>query len=297
MRRSRTDQTGRPQRPRGIDPTLARAGSVLVWVAAGLGFALLRRLADSDPLALTALSLAIFTPALAISLGLLVASATWSLSHETRELKGSVDALRRFLQEQDPALPPIPDMRSAGAPAADTPDALQPDTAVTASRTPAVPQASLAMTLRALHFPAHPQDAAGFAAMRHAFDNPHLAPLMRAAQDVLNRLAQEGIYMDDLHLDPIAPDTWRAVARGAGASSLARLPAIQDRSCLALTRAKLRDDPEFHDAADLFMRECAHVLASIVPLCEDATLTALTDTRSARAFVLLGDAAGVFPQP
>ena len=71
-----------------------------------------------------------------------------------------------------------------------------------------------ATLIRALHFPEDAQDTEGFAALRRALGDARIAPLIKAAQDVLTRLAQEGIYMDDLRPDRARPEFWRAFAQG-----------------------------------------------------------------------------------
>ncbi|WP_146132816.1 hypothetical protein [Hasllibacter halocynthiae] len=41
-----------------------------------------------------------------------------------------------------------------------------------------------------------------------------MAKLVRAAQDVLTLLAQDGIYIDDIPAEPAPPEPWRAFAAG-----------------------------------------------------------------------------------
>ena len=68
---------------------------------------------------------------------------------------------------------------------------------------------SLADFIRALQFPESPDDRAGFRALRLALEDRNVAKLIRAAQDVLTLLSQEGIYMDDLKPDRARPEVWR----------------------------------------------------------------------------------------
>jgi hypothetical protein len=56
----------------------------------------------------------------------------------------------------------------------------------------------------------------------------------------------------------------------------------------------MRSDPEFRAAAHLFLREFDKVLSAFEPTADDAQIAALSDTRSARAFMLLGRVNGVF---
>ena len=66
----------------------------------------------------------------------------------------------------------------------------------------------------ALHFPNNDQDKEGFRALRAALEDPATRPLIRAAQDVLTLLSQDGIFMDDLNPDRARPEIWRKFAKG-----------------------------------------------------------------------------------
>ena len=85
--------------------------------------------------------------------------------------------------------------------------------------------------IRAIQFPESAEDAAGFAALRRALSDRAAAKLIRASQDVLTLLAQEGIYMDDLVPDRARPDLWRRFAAGERGRTIAALGGIRDRSC------------------------------------------------------------------
>lgn len=303
-----------------MDPQIARVFALLLWIASGLGFAALTDFGTMDPLTIAALALACFMPAVVISLGLMLAAATWSLSHETRHLQGSLDELRQSLLQQETGTPTVAtpstrDQTDKAAAQAEAESELamffsqrsRPVASPTATPLPEQPAmfsdgeshalGALPATddvIRALNFPETEADVAGFAAMRVALADPRLSPLIRAAQDVLTRLAQEGIYMDDLRPDRARPEFWRAFAHGSRGPLIAPLGGIRDRSCLAITSGRMRADPEFRAAAHLFLREFDRVFAQIEAQSDDAQITALSDTRSARAFMLLGRVSGVF---
>ncbi|WP_170426984.1 hypothetical protein [Ruegeria arenilitoris] len=148
--------------------------------------------------------------------------------------------------------------------------------------------------IRALNFPETQDDAAGFDALRLALQDRKVAQLVQASQDVLTLLSQEGIYMDDLRPDMARPEIWRQFAQGARGRAVAALGGIRDRSSLALTAARMKQDPIFRDAAHHFLRRFDHMIVEFEPDASDADLTALGDTRTARAFMLLGRVAGTF---
>ena len=120
------------------------------------------------------------------------------------------------------------------------------------------------------------------------------AKLIRAAQDVLTLLGQEGIYMDDLKPDRARPELWRRFAQGERGRGVAALGGVRDRSSLALTAGRMREDTIFRDAAHHFMRTFDKTLQQFEKEASDADLAALSDTRTARAFMLFGRVAGVF---
>ena len=161
---------------------------------------------------------------------------------------------------------------------------------------PDEPHAPLAMAdfLRAVHFPESPEDAGGFRALRLALSDRTTAKLIRAAQDVLTLLAQDGIYMDDLSPDRARPELWRQFASGARGRAIAGLGGIRDRSCLALTAARMREDAVFRDAAHHFLRSFDKAIAAVESSASDAELSTLSDTRTARAFMLFGRVTGTF---
>jgi len=148
--------------------------------------------------------------------------------------------------------------------------------------------------IRALNFPETAEDEAGFAALRRALRDRRAAQLIQAAQDVLTLLSQDGIYMDDLRPDMARPDIWRQFAQGTRGRAVAALGGIRDRTSLALTSGRMKQDNIFRDAAHHFLRLFDQMIAEFEPLASDADLSALSETRTARAFMLLGRVAGTF---
>lgn len=146
----------------------------------------------------------------------------------------------------------------------------------------------------AVQFPESPDDKDGFRALRLALEDRNVAKLIRAAQDVLTLLAQEGIYMDDLKPDRTRPELWRKFAGGERGRGIAALGGVRDRSSLALTAGRMREDPVFRDAAHHFLRTFDRTFAEFETVASDADLVALSDTRTARAFMLFGRVTGTF---
>ena len=148
--------------------------------------------------------------------------------------------------------------------------------------------------IRALNFPETAEDHEGFAALRRALQDRSASQLIQAAQDVLTLLSQDGIYMDDLRPDMARPEIWRQFAAGARGRSVAALGGVRDRSSLALSAGRMKQDPIFRDAAHHFLRKFDRMFAEFEKTASDAEISALSETRTARAFMLLGRVAGTF---
>jgi len=148
--------------------------------------------------------------------------------------------------------------------------------------------------IRALNFPETADDELGFAALRKALRDRQAAQLVQASQDVLTLLSQDGIYMDDLRPDMARPEIWRRFAGGERGRAIAALGGIRDRSSLALTAGRMKQDPIFRDAAHHFLRRFDKMFSEFERDATDADISDLSNTRTARAFMLLGRVAGIF---
>lgn len=148
--------------------------------------------------------------------------------------------------------------------------------------------------IRALNFPETAEDEEGFAALRRALRDRQSSQLIQAAQDVLTLLSQDGIYMDDLRPDMARPEIWRQFAQGTRGRAVAALGGVRDRTSLALTSGRMKQDPIFRDAAHHFLRLFDRTFAEFEPQASDADISALGETRTVRAFMLLGRVTGTF---
>ncbi len=148
--------------------------------------------------------------------------------------------------------------------------------------------------IRAVNFPENPEDNVGFGALRRALKDRKASKLIQAAQDVLTLMSQDGIYMDDLRPDRARPEIWRKFANGDRGPSVSALGGIRDRSSLALTSGRMRQDPVFRDTVHHFLRQFDKSLIEFCEEADDTEVAALSETRSARAFMLLGRVAGTF---
>lgn len=147
--------------------------------------------------------------------------------------------------------------------------------------------------VRALNFPQNAEDTDGFAVLRQALASRDLAQLLQAAEDCLNFLSQDALYMDDLLIAPASADDWRAFAKGGRArASLLPMQGIRDEEALAQVRTRMRADPIFRDTALVLQRRFDDFLTVFAAEADDSELLDLMNTRTGRAFVLFAQVNG-----
>jgi hypothetical protein len=268
--------------------------------------------------------LAVFMPVAMIWVAATAARASRVMREESQRLQAAIDAIRHayISQQQGGGLRSEPsvsrrldeiaaatrktetalatfstrreDTPRAAKPVVTPPSADQATLALGTQSTEMAPPLELDDLIRALNFPETAEDEAGFAALRRAMKDRSAAQLIQASQDILTLLSQDGIYMDDLNPDRARPEIWRMFGQGARGRPVAALGGIRDRSSLALTAGRMKQDPIFRDAAHLFLRRFDRLFAEFEKVATDSEISAMADTRTARAFMLLGRVAGTF---
>ncbi len=286
-----------------------------------------------DPMRLVLALVAIFMPVALIWVAAIAIRAGRTMKEESERLQAAINAMRHSYIEQqqagivslkpdlerkldeiaaaqrktDATLAMFTSVRPAAAEEAsrqkaalgDTEEAPtgageQPSLALGTPAEAPTPPLSVADFIRALHFPESPDDKEGFRVLRRALQDRSVSPLVQAAQDVLTLLSQDGIYMDDLTPDRAHPDLWRRFARGERGREMAALGGIRDRASLALAAGRMRQDTVFRDSVHHFLRKFDRTFSTFEKTATDQEIIELTDTRTARAFMLLGRAAGTF---
>lgn len=322
----RTDQ------PRVTGIEVIAVALSLFWLAGTVVFFLVLKPTvskETDSLRFLMTMLAIFMPVAMIWVAATAARASRVMREESRRLQTAIDAMRRTYVAQsqghsyqiaaepsvsrkldeiaaaqrktETALATFSSSREpAGirkAPEVDVAANEAEDQGLLALGTPAEdlsPPLPRADFICALNFPENTEDAEGFRALRKALKDRQASHLIQAAQDVLTLLSQDGIYMDDLRPDLARPEIWRRFAGGERGRVIAALGGIRDRSSLALTAGRMKQDPIFRDAAHHFLRRFDKTFVEFEETASDADISALSDTRTARAFMLVGRVAGIF---
>lgn len=273
--------------------------------------------------------LAIFMPVAMIWVAALAARASRTMREESARLQMAIDAMRQsylanvqttslgggasvarkldeiaaaqrktqstvatFATRRDEPASAKPHSSAAPAAKSETEDQVPLELGTLAEETePPLPREDF---IRALHFPETVEDERGFTALRRALKHREVSRLVQSAQDILTLMSQDGIYMDDLRPDMAHPDIWRKFAAGERGRAIAALGGVRDRSSLALTAGRMKQDPIFRDAAHHFLRMFDRNVTRFADGATDAEISALSETRTARAFMLIGRVSGTF---
>jgi len=147
---------------------------------------------------------------------------------------------------------------------------------------------------RALDFPSDENDVEGFKVIKKYLEHHSVAQLLRAAEDTLTALSQEGIYMDDLKSREANPDLWRMFARGERGAGLSGMKAVDDQTAFTLTRGRMRSDNEFREGTFHFLRQFDRLLETYADQATDMDLKRLAKTRTGTAFTMLATLGGSF---
>ncbi|NIY80942.1 MAG: hypothetical protein HWE33_02565 [Rhodobacteraceae bacterium] len=300
----------------------------LIWLAMTAGYFLIVGTGTSeggfDSIRFVMMLIAIFMPVAMIWVGALAVRASVTMREESRRLQAAISAMRQaYLSGQqggsnatvekkleeiaaaqrktESTLATFTSIRPGQTPAEDklaipAPTLIE-EQASLALGTPSeslAPPLSVADFIKALNFPETAEDKEGFRALRRALSDRKVSQLIHAAQDVLTLLSQDGIYMDDLRPDRAKPEIWRRFAKGERGHAVASLGGVRDRSSLALASARMKQDAIFRDAVHHFLRKFDKTFAEFEQTATDEEIAALSDCRTARAFMLLGRVTGTF---
>ncbi|MEP3848255.1 MAG: hypothetical protein ABJM43_23190 [Paracoccaceae bacterium] len=306
---------------------VALAMSVLWIVLAALYFLFASSADDTDGLRVIVTLMAVFLPVAMIWVAAMAARSTRVMREESARLQSAIDAIRQTYIAQNQGhdiaseTSAVRKHNEIAATAKSTktefatfqskrteqnvtPAPTPPPSLVEEMEQPAlaldtqVPEPALEMAhkemIRALNFPETAEDGEGFVALRRAMKDRNVAQLVTASQDILTLLSQDGVYMDDLHPDRARPEIWRQFANGARGRPIADLGGVREKSPLALSADRMKQDPIFRDTAHHFLRRFDRLFSKFAETASDEDISMMADTRTARAFMLLGRVAGTF---
>ncbi|MEO1551369.1 MAG: hypothetical protein AAFR93_13225 [Pseudomonadota bacterium] len=302
---------GRPPAPRRLRPWIwGWAVGTFVW----LGLAALALGPVLNVLAAGGLSLALGLPLVLVGMALPPALGALTLAHlrgtpvavahapagQGSALEDELEALSKRVHDLDRRLSRmeagrVQPKRAAAAPPVGPQEGPELPLEPIPSHSPAS-ALSTGDLLMALNFPRDVDDADGFDALERTRADGRWAEVLSAAEDVLNLLSQDGLYLDDLSAHPLPTDAWRTYGLGDRRPLVHALDPTQHAAAVARIAARSREDEVFRDAALHLLRRFEGLLEELSKTLSDEDLDTAMETRSARAFVLLNRAVGALSQ-
>jgi hypothetical protein len=149
--------------------------------------------------------------------------------------------------------------------------------------------------VRAANFPDSEDDQATLDALYAVLGDGDAASLLQAAEDTLSSLADIGLYMEDLKPDHAPVDVWRKFIVHHDRRIGEELSGVQNHDAIADVSGALGNDPKFSKISGQFLERYEILVERMFHEAPDPALAVeLADTRSGRAYLLIGQAAGRF---
>lgn len=142
--------------------------------------------------------------------------------------------------------------------------------------------------LKALNLPEHDDDVEGYKAFKIATKNELLNNVLTQSHAILHRFAEISIYMDNLITD-VGPFTeWSQFAESKSTEPNPNLGGAGTQKNVAEITNWLSEDREIYNNAIEFYQKACELLFIIIPTINEMDIVDLANTRTMRAFLLLG---------
>ncbi|MEL6281855.1 MAG: hypothetical protein AAFQ73_03765 [Pseudomonadota bacterium] len=149
--------------------------------------------------------------------------------------------------------------------------------------------------IRAANFPDSEEDRDTLDALYAVLSDRDAANLLQTAEDALSGLADIGLFMEDLkphHADAAA---WRSYLMDKNRTNAIDLGGIRNADAIEDTITAFEDRSGFNETAERFLDRYESMASRLMVEAADPSLVVeLADTRTGRAFMLLGRASGRF---
>lgn len=166
---------------------------------------------------------------------------------------------------------------------------------------PPAPQPSRAPTLdwekfvRAANFPDSEDDRETLEALYAVLTDREAAALLQTAEDVLSTLADLNLFMEDMPVHHAPAELWRSFILDGTTRDVLDIGGIRDAHAIQDVEFALNDRPEFLTISKTFFDQYEQLLTRLFEETDDPTLAVeLADTRTGRAYMLIGRAEGRF---
>ena len=181
--------------------------------------------------------------------------------------------------------PPSPEPRNEGAGPLSTRPAAEGDS----------DGVDWAKFVKAANFPDSEDDRETLDALYAVLSDRDAAGLLQAAEDTLSGLADIGLFMEDMIPHHAPAEVWRRYIVENEAAEAMELGGVRDAHAIEDVIAALNDKPDFASTSDKFLKRYEDIIARMFNEGQDAELVVqLADSRSGRAYMLLGRSSGRF---
>lgn len=148
--------------------------------------------------------------------------------------------------------------------------------------------------IQAADFPKSEHNQANFALLNVARQDPKTAKIMRATEDALTLLAQNGVYTESIKYKKPNAQPWRNLIKGERKTFIKNLAVVFDKKDLEKTVSQLKSNPIFQDTAYHFLRVFDKIFLEFEKEASDAEIIDFGNTHTSKTFVFLGQACGKF---
>ena len=144
------------------------------------------------------------------------------------------------------------------------------------------------LILKALHFPKDEHDLIGFSALKIVRKNNAFSKLLQVSEDFLNLIAQDGIYLDDLKIEPPPIEAWLSFISINQNRNKRRLNCVGIDRQIKRLKSRIKTDAIFRDTSLMLMRRFDVLLRDHLKLANDDQIFKIAETRTGKAFLIVG---------
>ena len=142
--------------------------------------------------------------------------------------------------------------------------------------------------LKALNFPKDKNDLEGFSALKLAHMDNTVSDLLQVSEDFLNLIAQDGIYLDDVKIDPPPVQAWLNFIGTDRNHNNRKLNCIGIDQQIKKLNSRIKSDAIFRDTSLTLMRRFDLLLRDRLETANDSQIFKIAETRSGKAFLIVG---------
>ena len=148
--------------------------------------------------------------------------------------------------------------------------------------------------LKALNFPSDKNDSSGFKALNIARRSNTVLRLLQVSEDFLNLLAQDGIYLDDLKIEPPHVQAWLNFVKIDKQQYDHRLDCLGIDKYLVTLKKRTKSDTVFRDTSLMLIRRFDKLLRDKLEAADNHHLFQIAETRTGKAFLIVGKISKIF---